>query len=71
MIDYFLNKQLFTVHKMLILPCKRIVRFWVSSAEDYKEPEAAFKKVTGDRIGVEYYFLNKLFLTFFNVHPKF
>ena len=65
MIDYFLNKQLCTGHKMLILLCKRIVRFWVSSAEDYKEPEEAFKKVTGDRIGFEYYFLNKLFLNLF------
>ena len=42
-----------------------------------KEPEDAFKKATGDKVGFEYYFLNKLLLNCFNVsklkgfHPKF
>ena len=54
-----------------VMKTEKLVRLWVSSAEDYKEPEEAFKKVTGDKIGFECYFLNKLLLTFFNVHPKF
>ena len=45
---------------MPILPCKRLVGVLVSSAEDYKEPEEAFKKVIGDNIGFEDYFLYKL-----------
>ena len=32
---------------------------WVLLAEDYKEPEAAFKKVTWDKVGFEDYFLNR------------
>ena len=28
--------------------------------EDYKEPEEAFKKVTGDKVGFEDYVRNKL-----------
>ena len=47
---------------MPILPCKRLVGVLVSSAEDYKEPEEAFKKVIGDKIGFEDYFLNKLLI---------
>ena len=46
---------------------KRLVRFWVSSVEDYKEPEEAFIKVTGDKVGFEVYFRNKLLLVLFNV----
>ena len=52
---------------MPMLPCKRLVRFWVSSAEDYKEPEETFKRVTGDKVGFKYYFLDKLLLAIFNV----
>ena len=36
-----------------ILPCKRHVRFWVLSPEDYKEPEVVFKKVGWDKVGFE------------------
>ena len=32
-----------------------------------KKTEEAFKKVTVDKISFEYYFLNKLLLTYFNV----
>ena len=35
--------------------------------EDYKEPEEAFIKVTGDKVGFEDYFRNKLLLVLFNV----
>ena len=52
---------------MRILQRKRLVRFWVSPAEDYKEPEEAFIKVTGDKVGFEDYFRNKLLLVLFNV----
>ena len=31
----FLIKKLRTAHKVPILPCRRLARFWVSSAEDY------------------------------------
>ena len=58
-IDFFLIKQLRTAYKMPILPCKRRVWSWVLSPEDYKEPEAAFKKVTSDKEGFENYFRNK------------
>ena len=47
---------------MPILPCKRLVGVLVSSAEDYKEPEEAFKKVIGDKIGFEDYFLNEFLI---------
>ena len=52
---------------MRIMQRKRLVRFWVSSVEDYKEPEEAFIKVTGDKVGFEAYFRNKLLLVLFNV----
>ena len=55
-IDFFLIKQLRTAHKVPILPCKRLARFWVLSAEDYEEPEDAFKKVIWDKVGFEDYF---------------
>ena len=51
---------------MRIMQRKRLVRFWVSSVEDYKEPEEAFIKVTGDKVGFEAYFRNKLLLVLFN-----
>ena len=35
--------------------------------EDYKEPEEAFIKVPGDKVGFEVYFRNKLLLVLFNV----
>ena len=35
--------------------------------EDYKEPEEAFKNVTGDKVGFEDYFLNNFLLNYFNV----
>ena len=41
------------------LPCRRLVRFWVLSPEDYKEPEEAFKKVSWDEVGFVDYFPNK------------
>ena len=40
-------------------PCRRLVRFWVLSPEDYKEPEEAFKKVSWDEVGFVDYFPNK------------
>ena len=52
---------------MPMLPCKRLVQFWVSSAEDYKEPEETFKRVTGDKVSFKDYFLDKLLLAIFNV----
>ena len=58
--DFFLIEQLHTAYKMPILPCKRHVRFWVLSPEDYKETEDAFKKVNWDKVGFEDYFLNKV-----------
>ena len=51
---------------MPILPCKRLIRFCLS-AEDYKEPEETFKKVTGDKVGFKDYILKKLLLAIFNV----
>ena len=44
-----------------------MARFWVSSAEDYKEPEDAFKKFIWEKVGFEDYFLNKFLLNYFNV----
>ena len=41
------------------LPCRRLVRFWVLSPEDYKEPEEAFKKVSWDEVRFVDYFPNK------------
>ena len=41
------------------LPYRRLVRFWVLSPEDYKEPEEAFKKVSWDEVGFVDYFPNK------------
>ena len=41
------------------LPCRRLVRFWFLSPEDYKEPEEAFKKVGWDEVGFVDYFPNK------------
>ena len=52
---------------MPMLPYKRLLRFWVSSVEDYKEPEETFKRVTGDKVGFKDYFLDKLLLAIFNV----
>ena len=52
---------------MQILQRKRLVRFWVSSVVDYKEPDEAFIKVTGDKVGFEDYFRNKLLSVLFNV----
>ena len=34
---------------------------------DYKEPDEAFIKVTGDKVGFEDYFRNKLLSVLFNV----
>ena len=49
-IDFFLIEQLRTANEMPILPCKRRVRFWLLSPEDYKEPGDAFKKVSWDKV---------------------
>ena len=49
---------------MPILPCKRLIRFCLS-AEDYKEPQETFKKVTGDKVGFKDYILKKIALSHF------
>ena len=55
--DFFLIEQLRTVYKMPILSCKRLVRFWILSTEDYIEPKEAFKKVSCYKVLFEDYFL--------------
>ena len=62
------NELVIVDHLKNLLSCERFLQLfavslflflWVLLAGDYKEPEAAFKKVTWDKVGFEDYFLNK------------